>query len=104
MSEVLEINDLDEFQKVLDAGDTVVVDFAAPAWCVPCKRFAPHFDKAAEQLNDVVFVAVDVDKAPWAMEEYGVKGVPTVMLFREGKYERNLQERTVLKLVPEINS
>lgn len=104
MSNVLEVNDHDKFQSIIDSGETVVVDFAAPAWCAPCRGFAPHFDKASEQLNDVVFVAVDIDKAAWAMEEYGVQSVPTVMLFRDGQYEKNLQERTVLKLVPEIIS
>lgn len=77
----------EEFDKLLSTADYVVVDFTAPSWCRPCQQFAPHFDKAAENaavqsnwLGRGIFVAVDVDKAPWAMQDYGVRGVPTVKI------------------------
>jgi thioredoxin-like negative regulator of GroEL len=89
---------------MLDMHPNVVVDFTAPAWCRPCQQFSPHFDAASEKSEDTAFVAVDVDKAPWAMVEYGVQGVPTVMLYRDGHYVKNLQERTAVKLLSEINS
>jgi thioredoxin-like negative regulator of GroEL len=97
--------------KALFADDRyqVVVDFTAPSWCRPCQQFAPHYDKAAESAkfqSDVLgrtkFVAVDVDKAPWAMVGYGVQGVPTVTLFRGGESIATLKERTAVKLLAEI--
>jgi len=98
---VEEINEQDALEEIIAGNDTVVVDFSAPAWCVPCMRFAPHFEKAAEK-SDAKFVAVDVDKAEFAMVEYGVQGVPTVMLFKNGQYVKHLKERNVVKLLNEM--
>jgi thioredoxin-like negative regulator of GroEL len=103
LSDVLWVDDVTELQDLIDSAHEVVVDFTAPSWCRPCQQFAPHFDKAAEK-SDATFVAVDVDKAPWAMADYGVRGVPTVMLYQNGEYVKNLQERSVIKLLAEINS
>jgi thiol-disulfide isomerase/thioredoxin len=103
LSEVEWIEDKDRLLTVLASSPDVVIDFTAPSWCIPCQRFAPHYEKAAGN-SDAKFVAVDVDKAPWAMLDYGVQGVPTVMLYRDGKFEKNLQERTVIKLLTEIQS
>ena len=103
MSEVNWITDEDDLDAIIADNPTVVIDFTAPSWCVPCQRFAPHFDKAAKAADGVTFVAVDVDKAPWAMVKFGVQGVPTVMLYKYGEYAKNLQERTVVKLLSEIS-
>ena len=109
MSEVEWIEDKDRLTAVLLSNPQVVIDFTAPSWCVPCQRFAPHYEKAAESASlqsNIVgltkFVAVDVDKCPWAMLDYGVQGVPTVVLYRQGEYVKHLQERTVIKLLNEI--
>jgi thiol-disulfide isomerase/thioredoxin len=103
LSEVEWVEDKDDLLVILASHQDVVVDFTAPSWCIPCQRFAPHYETAAGK-SDAKFVAVDVDKAPWAMLDYGVQGVPTVMLFRDGKFAKNLQERTVIKLLTEIQS
>lgn len=103
MSDVLWIEDANELYDLIDSAHEVVVDFTAPSWCRPCQQFAPHFDAAAEK-SDATFVAVDVDKAPWAMGDYNVRGVPTVMLFRNGEHVGTPKERTVIKLLAEINS
>lgn len=111
MSEVLWVSDRSEFQDLLDTETIVVVDFTAPGWCVPCMRFAPVFENAAEKtaeqattLGHIVWVAVDVDDADWASEEFGFKSVPTVFLFHSGEVLANLRERTVLGLINEIKS
>ena len=103
MSDVLWIEDADELRDLIDSAQEVVLEFTAPSWCQPCKRFAPHFDAAAVK-SDATFIAVDVDKVPEAAVEYGVKGVPTVMFYRNGDYVKNLQERSSIKLLNEINS
>lgn len=107
MSDVLWIEDRSEFQDLLDTEPVVVVDFSAPAWCIPCQRFAPHFDAASEK-SDATFVAVDVDKADWAMVDFGVRGVPTVKLFKNGQFVtdlvKNPQDKTVIKLLNEISN
>ena len=96
------IDNQEEFESLVESVTRVVADFSAPAWCVPCQRLAPHFEAASDE-SDAVFVAVDVDNAQWAMLEYGIQGVPTIMLFENGKYVKHLKERTAPKLLAEIN-
>lgn len=103
MTKVIWIEDDYELRNLIEHSNTVVVDFTAPSWCRPCQQFAPHYDRAAENLPDVTFVAVDVDKAPWAMEDYGVRGVPTVKLFNENGVTE-IKSRAVVPLIKEINN
>lgn len=102
MSQVIDVTEQGALEDIIADNETVVVDFQALAWCVPCRRFEPHFVAAAEQAPNVKFVTVDIDKAPWAVVEYGVQGVPTVKLYRKGEYVKDLKERTVIKLLSEL--
>lgn len=111
MSNVEWVTSRSDFNDLLETEDAVVVDFTAPAWCRPCQQFAPHFDKAADNaffqsdmLGRTKFIAVDVDNAPWAMEDFGVRGVPTVKLFVGGQEVSDLKERTVVKFLSEIRN
>lgn len=72
--------------KELIAGDqAVLVDFYA-TWCGPCQTMQPILEDSAKQLGDKVkIIKVDVDKNPAAAHSYQVKGVPTLILFRNGK-------------------
>jgi|TARA_B100001094_G_C17434168_1_gene440502 thioredoxin len=65
-----------------DAGDKlVVVDFTA-SWCGPCQRIAPVFAKMAEEMEDVVFVKVDVDENEEVAAECDISAMPTFQFYK----------------------
>ena len=104
MSNVIEVLTHDELKNVLDNNDTVIVDYAAPSWCVPCQRLAPHYNAASEQVPEVKFVHVDIDRADTSwISTVGIQGVPTVVAFRKGRPVGPVMARTVLQLVREAN-
>lgn len=83
MSQIDVTNDNFE-QEVTNANQPVLLKFWAP-WCGPCKVMAPVVDEvAAEQGDQLKVVSVNVDDAPEIAAEQGVRGVPTVMLFKSG--------------------
>ena len=99
---VVWIDSEEELDSYLDSEQKVVIDFSAPGWCRPCQQLQPHFDKAAALEPDAKFLAVDVDKAPWAMQRFGVQSVPTVMLYEGGTYVKNIIGRTVVQILNEL--
>jgi len=72
-------------QDVLKAGKPVLVDFWAE-WCGPCKQIAPALEQIAGDLADQVTVAkVNIEDSPMTPSRLGVKGIPTMMLFKDGQ-------------------
>ena len=74
-----------DFQKeVLDVKGKVLVDFWAP-WCGPCQMLGPVIEEISGEVKDVKVVKVNVDEAQEISGKYGVSGIPTVMLFKDGQ-------------------
>lgn len=88
MSEhVGQVTDQNFQQEVLDADIPVLVDFWA-AWCGPCKAIAPILDEIAEiYANKIKVVKLNIDDSPQTPVEYGVRGIPTLILFKNGDVE-----------------
>lgn len=73
------------FNTLINSHDTVMVDFFAE-WCGPCKMLAPNLKAMKEQLGDAVkVVKIDVDKNPSIAAQFQVRGVPTLLLFKNGQ-------------------
>ena len=69
---------------VLNASDPVLVDFWA-TWCGPCRQIAPSLEEmAAEFSGKMNIVKMDIDENPETPGQYGVRGVPTLMIFKNG--------------------
>ena len=86
MSEfVNEVSDSSFEKDVLGSSKPVLVDFWAQ-WCTPCRMLAPTVEAVAEQFRETAnVVKLNVDDNPSTAQRYGIKGIPTLILFREGK-------------------
>ena len=70
---------------VLGSSTPVVVDFWAE-WCGPCKQIAPALEEISDEMADKVTVAkLNIDENPSTPTKYGVRGIPTLMLFKDGQ-------------------
>ncbi len=76
----------DSFERdVLQASAPVLVDYWAE-WCAPCKQIAPHIAEIAKDMDGRLIVAkVNIDENPVTPNKFGVRGIPTLMLFKNGQ-------------------
>lgn len=73
------------FSKIIDSDTPVLIDFYAD-WCGPCKMLAPILKQVKDEMGEAIkIVKIDVDKNQSIASKYNVRGVPTMLLFKNGK-------------------
>lgn len=84
MAEPKAVGDRDFIQEVLESDTPVLVDFWAD-WCAPCKMVAPLIDELAKEYDGKIkFTKVDVDDNPQTASQYGIRSIPTLLVFKGG--------------------
>lgn len=87
---IMDVSEADFMDKVVQASMTtpVIVDFWAP-WCGPCRMMAPEFGKAAAELKGAArLVKLNTEDHPQAGQTYGIRGIPTMIRFQNGREAR----------------
>jgi thioredoxin 1 len=108
MAKPFDVNDAEFEQEVLQSEKPVLVDFWAD-WCGPCRMIAPSVKAIAEEYAEQLRVAkMDVDENPAVPGRYGIVGIPTVMLFKDGEVVERItgalpKDRIVAKILPHLN-
>lgn len=109
MAEPFAVSDETFEAEVLGSDTPVLVDFWAD-WCGPCRMIAPSVAAIAEEYDGVLRVAkMDVDENPAVPGRYGIVGIPTLMLFKEGKVVERItgalpKERIVAQVLPHVEA
>lgn len=76
---------METFQQVIKSKQPVLVDFHA-TWCGPCKQMAPELQRFAQSNKEKLrVIKIDIDKNQQAAQQFNIQGVPTLILFKEGK-------------------
>ena len=91
MSEhVKETSDIEFEADVLQHNQPVLIDFWAP-WCAPCRMLAPTVEAVAEKYaGNARVMKINVDDNPSVSQRFGIKGIPTLILFKNGKEEERV--------------
>ena len=96
---VKDVSDSNFEKEVLQSDRPVLVDFWA-AWCAPCRMIAPTVAQVAEKYAETArVVKLNVDENPNVPQKYGIKGIPTLIIFKNGKEEERVVGATTKEAI-----
>jgi thioredoxin 1 len=85
----IEVTD-DSFDKeVVQSAQPVIVDFWAE-WCGPCRMLGPRFEELSNEMKDIKFCKLNVDENQVTAAKFGIRSIPTMLMFKEGKVAGNI--------------
>ncbi len=87
---VIEFTDDNFESEVLQSDSVVLVDFWAP-WCGPCRAIAPMIDQLADENGSAKIGKLNIDDAPGVAQQYGITGIPTLLLFKNGEVAQSFR-------------
>ena len=99
---------MSKFNDIINGEQPVLVDFFAE-WCGPCKMMAPILKQTKDAVgDDATIIKVDIDKNPETAQEFGIQGVPTLILFKGGKIMWRqsgvVQSNTLVQIVKQFGN
>ena len=91
MAELVDVSDQNFEEEILKSDKPVIIDFWAE-WCAPCRQIAPILEDLANEYGDrVKIVRMDIDANPKTPGDYGIRAIPTILSFKDGKVVEQLQ-------------
>ncbi len=82
--------DQNNFDEIVNSNKPIVVDFWAE-WCGPCKQLIPVLDEISNEMGEKAVVAkVNVDQNPNLAQKFGIRGIPTLIFFKDGEMKKTL--------------
>ena len=91
MAEIVDVSDQNFEEEILKSDKPGIIDFWAE-WCAPCKQITPILKDLAEEYGDrVKVVKMDIDANPKTPGDYGIRAIPTILSFKDGKVVEQLQ-------------
>lgn len=94
------------WKEEVSVSGTVVADFYA-SWCGPCKSLAKTLEELSEELESTKFVKIDVEECDDAADEYGIRNVPTLIIFKDGEIKKksvgSISKEKIKQLIEEAN-